>query len=190
MQETNHSQSDVGLLLRAVEFAANKHRDQRRKDVDASPYINHPIKVSSLIANIGRVFDIDVLMAAILHDTIEDTCTTKDELENTFGKEIARIVLEVTDDKNLPKMKRKALQIEHAPHMSEKAKIVKIADKCSNIEDVCNSPPSDWSLKRRLDYLNWAEKVVQGCRGVNEEMESYFSGTINSYRKKICMALG
>lgn len=107
---------DAATLLRAIEFAAEKHRDQRRKGVDASPYINHPIGVAAMIANIGGVQDATVLLAAVLHDTIEDTCTTQEELEKLFGREVLDVVIEVTDDKRLPKPERKLLQVEHAPY--------------------------------------------------------------------------
>ena len=176
---------DLGILLKAVEFAAERHRDQRRKGMDASPFINHPIRVASMIANIGGVDDLPVLVAAILHDTIEDTCTTEKELEMIFGSEVLRIVLEVSDDKNLPTKERKRLQVEHAPKVSRFAKILKIADKCVNIQDVSENPPSDWSTERRVKYLNWAEQVVSGCRGVNDSLELCFDETLKRAKKKL-----
>ena len=176
---------DAGLLLRAVDFAAVKHRDQRRKGVDSSPYINHPISVASMIANIVGVQDIPTLLAAILHDTIEDTCTTPDELEKLFGQDVLNIVMEVTDDKDLPKLKRKRLQVEHAPHMSPAAKLVKLADKCANIRDVSENPPADWSIDRRMEYLDWAESVAAGCRGANKTLEAYFDKTIMMARDRL-----
>ena len=104
-------------LMQATLFAAEKHRGQRRKDVGETPYINHPIMVVNLLANVGRIFDIETLQAGMLHDTIEDTDTTADELEEHFGFEVRSLVLEVTDDKRLEKPERKRLQVEHAPHM-------------------------------------------------------------------------
>lgn len=176
---------NAGLLLRAIEFAAEKHRDQRRKGVDASPYINHPINVASMIANTGGVQDLPVLLAAILHDTIEDTCTTKKELEMLFGSEVLNIVLEVTDDKGLPKLERKRLQIEHSSHMTLAAKLVKLADKSANIRDVSEKPPSDWSVESRMEYLNWAEKVVAGCRGTNKALEAHFDETLMGAKERL-----
>lgn len=175
--------SDAGLLLRAVEFAAEKHRNQRRKGTDASPYINHPIAVATLIANIGGVNDMTTLIAAILHDTLEDTETTPDELENLFGAEVLSIVLEVTDDKSLPKHERKQRQVEHTPHLSRAAKLVKLADKISNAREVSENPPDGWSLERRSEYLDWAEKVVAGCRGVNDALEAHFDETLRLARE-------
>src|SRR5207248_6449319 len=119
---------ELALLLKALAFAAHKHRDQRRKDAEASPYINHPIALADVLVNEGGVTDVDVLCAALLHDTVEDTATTQQELTDAFGSRIARIVAEVTDDKDLPKQERKRLQIEHAPHISREAKLVKLAD--------------------------------------------------------------
>src|SRR5215216_3011423 len=120
---------ELALLLKALAFAAHKHRDQRRKDAEASPYINHPIALADVLVNEGGVTDIDVLCAALLHDTVEDTATTHEELVDVFGSRIARVVAEVTDDKNLAKADRKRLQIEHAATLSAEAKLVKLADK-------------------------------------------------------------
>ena len=161
-------------VLQAVEFAAHKHREQRRKDRDSSPYINHPIQVAELIARVGGVEDLSVLMAAVLHDTVEDTETTFVELEEVFGPEVRDLVAEVTDDKTLSKLERKRLQKEHAPHLSNRAKLIKLADKTCNVRDVGHSPPTGWELPRRAEYLEWASQVVAGCRGVNPGLERYF----------------
>jgi GTP diphosphokinase / guanosine-3',5'-bis(diphosphate) 3'-diphosphatase len=162
------------LLLRAAAFAAHKHRNQRRKDADASPYINHPIALADVLANEAAVFDPTVLTAALLHDTIEDTDTTQAELDREFGLTIAAIVAEVTDDKSLPKAERKRLQIEHASHISTSAKLVKLADKICNLRDVANSPPADWAVDRKRDYFDWARAVVDRMRGTHEALERIF----------------
>lgn len=164
----------MNRLLSAIAFAANKHRDQRRKDSMASPYINHPIALANVLANEGGVEDERVLVAAILHDTIEDTETTEQELIREFGQEITSIVLEVTDDKSLPKAERKRLQVEHASSISRRAKLVKLADKICNLRDVADSPPSDWSLQRKQEYFEWARSVVDGLRGVHPTLERIF----------------
>lgn len=143
-------------LLDAVMFAADRHKNQRRKDADASPYINHPIALAHLLATTGEVDDIDVLRAAILHDTIEDTETTFFELQDRFGSTVANLVQEVTDDKALPKQRRKELQVEHAPHKSNGAALVKLADKICNLKDIATTPPADWPLARRQEYFDWA----------------------------------
>src|SRR5690242_9518877 len=117
--------SDIEMVIRAAAFAAHKHRDQRRKDAGATPYINHPLGLARILTAEGGVTDAATICAALLHDTIEDTETTAAELEAQFGVEIRAIVEEVTDDKALPKADRKRLQIEHAPHISDKAKLVK-----------------------------------------------------------------
>jgi GTP diphosphokinase / guanosine-3',5'-bis(diphosphate) 3'-diphosphatase len=134
-------------IIKASAFAAAKHRNQRRKDAEASPYINHPIALADVLANEGGIEDPTVLCAAILHDTIEDTETTPEELERHFGRHVAAIVLEVTDDKSLEKHVRKQLQIDHAPHISREAKLVKLADKICNLRDILDSPPADWSTR-------------------------------------------
>lgn len=164
----------TGLLLRALRFAAEKHNDQRRKDSKASPYINHPIQVANILWTIGEVRDVNLLVASILHDTIEDTGTHPDEIESLFGEEVRSLVQEVTDDKSLPKQVRKQLQVERAPHKTTKAKLLKLADKISNVGDIITSPPRDWSLERLKEYLLWTERVVAGLRGVNEKLESHY----------------
>jgi guanosine-3',5'-bis(diphosphate) 3'-pyrophosphohydrolase len=171
---TANDRADTGTLLKAVEFAASKHRDQRRKGADASPYVNHPIGVAYLLADSGGVTDLDTLAAAVLHDTLEDTETTTNELDQLFGSAVRRIVEEVTDDKTLEKSVRKELQVDHARSLSPSAKAVKIADKIMNVRDVTDSPPADWDLARRVEYLDWAERVVAGCRGTNIGLEEIF----------------
>jgi guanosine-3',5'-bis(diphosphate) 3'-pyrophosphohydrolase len=165
-------------LLRAISFAADKHSRQRRKDAEASPYINHPIGVATVLAAEGDVSDEATLMAAALHDTVEDTETTFAELEEHFGPEVAGLVRELTDDKTLEKGERKRLQIEHARESSMRAKQVKIADKICNVRDITDTPPADWPLQRRRDYLAWSEQVVAGCRGVNPKLDKAFDRAI------------
>lgn len=155
---------DIGLLLRAIAFAADKHRSQRRKDAEASPYINHPIAVAELLANEASVLDVDVLVAAILHDTLEDTDTTETELIATFGAKVSSIVAEVTDDKRLPKAERKRLQIEHASAASAEAQLVKLADKIVNLRDLATRPPARWPIERRREYFDWCKDVVATTR--------------------------
>mgnify|MGYP000956370407 CR=1 FL=1 len=172
------STDQIGLFVKAAAFAAEKHRDQRRKGVSASPYINHPIAVANVLANEGGVHDITILCAALLHDTIEDTDTTDAELVSEFGAEIAGIVGEVTDDKSLEKQERKRLQIEHATTVSPKAKLVKLADKICNLRDILESPP-DWDINRKRGYFAWAADVVAGLRGVHPRLESTFDSLRN-----------
>lgn len=170
--------NDVGLIIRAARFAADKHRNQRRKDADASPYINHPIALADVLVNEGGVTDSVVLCGALLHDTIEDTDTTADELRAVFGEEITRVVLEVTDDKRIKdKATRKQLQVEHAPHISTQAKLVKLADKICNLRDMVVSPPAGWSRERKTEYFDWAARVIAGVRGAHPRLEAVFDHT-------------
>ena len=177
------SNSDTAKLLDALRFSAFKHRDQRRKDRGASPYINHPIEVATLLATIGGVTDIATLVGAILHDTIEDTETTPEEIEEKFGREVRELVAEVTDDKNIPKYERKRLQVTNAPRASNRAKLIKLADKTANVRDVMHNPPTHWPLERRRYYLEWTAHVVAGCRGVNEPLERYYDQVLAEGRK-------
>ena len=176
---------DIELLLKAILFAAQKHRDQRRKDEDASPYINHLIEVAEILARVGGVSDMATLLAAVLHDTVEDTGTTSSELEEAFGPGVRLLVDEVTDDKTLPKDIRKELQIEHAPNLSLRAKQIKIADKICNVHDVTYTPPPKWPLERRREYLRWAAKVVEGCRGSNPNLEHHFEEKLREAWSKL-----
>ena len=173
------------LILKAAHFSAQKHSTQRRKDENASPYINHPISVALAIAQIGGVDDPEILAAALLHDTLEDTETTPEELEAEFGKKVCEYVLDVTDDKTLPKDERKSRQIEHAKKISKGAALIKLGDKISNVTDVTNNPPADWDINRRKQYLDWAEKVIENCPKVNDRMENKFKEIIKQGREAL-----
>ena len=164
----------INELVKAMVFASGKHRDQRRKDVCASPYINHPIQLVDVLTNEAGITDINVLKAAILHDTIEDTETTKEELEQNFGSHICTIVLEVSDDISLCKSERKQAQINHAAGLSDEAKLVKLADKICNLRDVADNPPAGWNVQRRQEYFDWALAVINGLRGIHPELELIF----------------
>lgn len=175
-----NNSTEYPAILKALHFASIKHKDQRRKDEEASPYINHPIEVAELLARVGQVTDIVVLQSAILHDTVEDTETTAEEIEELFGAEVRSVVLEVTDDKSLPKQERKRLQIEHAPHISKRAQMVKLADKISNVRAIELTPPANWPLERRRAYLDWTQQVVAGLRGCNSHLEELYDQHLQS----------
>jgi len=166
--------AEITLLMEALAFSAFKHRNQRRKDVDASPYINHPIALARVLAVEGGVSDHKTLVAAILHDTLEDTETSYEELKEKFGRIIAETVREVSDDKMLSKADRKRLQVEHAQHLSRRARLVKLADKTCNVRDVASHPPHGWDLARRREYFDWARQVVDQIRGTHERLEAAF----------------
>lgn len=157
-------------LTKAYHFAAQKHTKQRRKNTEASPYINHPIEVAKLLTE-GGVQDQNVIIAGILHDTVEDTGTTYNELVNKFGKQIADIVIECSDDKNLSKIRRKELQIEHARAKSDEAKLVKLADKLSNLSDLYRDPPKNWSPEEIYGYFVWAYFVCREMIDTNDYLE-------------------
>ncbi len=172
-------------LLQALAFAADKHRQQRRKDPETTPYINHPIAVAAALAIEGEVTDRATLLCAVLHDTVEDTNTTFEELAQHFGADVADLVRELTDDKSLEKSERKRLQVEHAKASTARAKEVKIADKICNIRDVVGRPPANWPIQRRIEYLRWSEKVVDGCRGTNSRLDRVFDEAIRLGRKEM-----
>lgn len=182
---------DIGLILKALEFAAYRHRHQFRKGEDRVPFINHPVQVANLLANEADEKDPVLLTAAILHDVIEDTVESVEEkvklineISGIFGDEVAAITLEVTDDKSLPKTERKRLQIVEASLRSSRARKLKIADKVLNVRDITSNPPIGWPTERIIEYFNWAEKVVEGLRGVNSRLEKMFDESLKAGRGK------
>lgn len=185
MQETTSRSSgpDLAALLKAVAFSAEKHRLGKRKDADGTPYINHPIRVAMLLAEVGDVDDVSVLQAGILHDTIEDTATTPEELEAGFGPRVRSLVEQVTDDKSLAKQTRKDLQIAGIRDISPQARSIRIADKFANLEDIESRPPTNWTVDRKLGYLNWTLDVVRECRGANEELEAHYFRTFRRLQR-------
>lgn len=164
----------VLLLANAIDFAARKHTDQRRKGAADEPYVNHVISVARLLAEATEGRDPGLVAAGLLHDTVEDTETTLDDLAGAFGTDVADLVAEVTDDKSLPKAERKRLQIKKAAGKSHRAKMLKLADKTCNLRSLVDSPPPDWNGARRLDYVDWAKRVADECRGVNGFLEQAF----------------
>ena len=164
----------LGLILKAAVFAAEKHRGQKRKGVEAAPYIEHPIAVARALAEEGGVTDPELIAAALLHDTIEDTPTVHDDLKAEFGERVADLVAELTDDKRLPKEKRKEEQVAHAPKLSAGAKVVKLADKLCNLRELQASPPVDWPESRRAAYFKWSKAVVDRVRKSNAALARKF----------------
>jgi guanosine-3',5'-bis(diphosphate) 3'-pyrophosphohydrolase len=162
----------VATVINCVDFAARKHSTQRRKDVEGTPYINHPIGVARILTEEGGIDDIITIQAAVLHDTVEDTETTEEELRCNFGDDVTKVVMEVTDDKRLPTRDRKRLQIEHASSLSHRAKLVKLADKLYNLRDLKRSTPVGWTKERVNEYFVWAANVVAGLRGTNSALEN------------------
>jgi (p)ppGpp synthase/HD superfamily hydrolase len=161
-------------VLRAADMAARWHVDQRRKGAAQEPYINHLLEVASLVAEATGGSDPNLVIAALLHDAIEDQGVTAEMLTSEFGQHVADIVMEVTDDKALPKAERKRLQVVHAPNKSRAAKLIKLADKTSNLRTIASSPAADWSVERRLEYVEWAQAVVVGLRGTSLCLEQQF----------------
>lgn len=161
----------MSKLLKATRFAAEKHSEQRRKNPAATPYINHPIEVAEYLQRVGGVCDEAILIAALLHDTIEDTDTTESEIRDAFGETVLNLVLECTDDKRLEKAERKRLQIVNAPKKSPGAKQIKLADKTCNLRSILADPPNGWSVARQLEYFQWASQVVEGLTGVNDQLD-------------------
>ncbi len=164
----------IGKMAQAYNFAAVRHAHQRRKGEAAEPYMNHLTEVAELVARAAPDQSPHVVLAAVLHDTVEDTETTLVDIADNFGIVVAELVAEVTDDKSLPKVERKRLQIEHAAHASVGAKIIKLADKTSNLRSLASSPPAEWSDQRRMEYASWARQVVGACRGANASLEAQF----------------
>ena len=173
---------EFGRLLKAANFAAEKHRDQRRKDAEQTPYINHPLCVAETLRIFG-VDDENVLVAAILHDVLEDTSTSPGEIVQAFGIDVLTIVQEVTDDKSLAKQVRKDLQVESSATLSEGARWVRLADKICNLQDIVERPPVDWSIERLLQYVDWCERVIKQMPKINEGLETRFEMVCENARR-------
>ena len=165
---------DLVRFARAADYAARQHVAQRRKGESAEPYINHLTEVAALLAEATDGGDPVLVLGALLHDTLEDTDATYEDLVQRFGEEVASLVAEVTDDKSLRKEDRKRLQIEKTPGKSRRAKLLKIADKTSNLRSLLSSPPKGWTDERLRDYVVWADEVVRSCRGLNAWLEAEF----------------
>ncbi len=165
-------------VLRAADTAARWHVHQRRKGIAQEPYINHLLEVASLVAEATGGSDPGLVIAALLHDVVEDQSVRSEVLAGEFGQHVADIVMEVTDDKTLPKYERKRRQVENAGNKSHKAKLIKLADKISNLRAIASSPAADWSVGRRLEYIEWAKKVVVGLRGTSSWLERQFDEAV------------
>ena len=161
-------------VLKAADAAARWHADQRRKGAAKEPYINHLLEVAHLVGEATDGQDPNLVIAALLHDAIEDCAIAREDIAREFGEDVATLVVAVTDDKNVPKETRKRLQVERAPHKPTRVKLLKLADKTSNLRAIAASPPVNWSLERRLDYVHWARAVVVGLRGVHPWLEARF----------------
>ncbi len=177
--------SGLTLVSRAADFAARQHAGQRRKGAAKEPYINHLAEVAMLLAEATNGESAVLVAAGWLHDTVEDTGATREDIEQLFGEDVAGLVLEVTDDKRLPKAERKRLQIVNAPKKSAGAKQLKLADKISNLRSLMLSPPDHWERERLTDYVDWSSKVVEGCRGVNAVLDRIFDETLHKARESL-----
>jgi len=161
-------------VLAAAEIAARWHSTQRRKGREGEPYINHLLEVAALVSRATQGEDADAVAAALLHDAVEDQRISRQTIAEAFGADVAGLVMEVTDDKSLPKEVRTRLQVEQAPKKSRRAKILKLADKISNVTAIGRDPPADWPIDRQLDYVQWGRDVVAGLRGASPELERLF----------------
>jgi (p)ppGpp synthase/HD superfamily hydrolase len=172
--------NDVIKIAKALDFAARKHTGQRRKGLAEEPYINHLAEVALLLAEATEGKDTDLVVAGLLHDCIEDQGVRKEDLEKMFGADVASLVQEVTDDKSLPKQERKQLQVTQTPHKSARAKLLKLADKISNLRSMKSSPPKDWDATRRREYFEWAKAVVAGCGDASTFLNAKFEEAYRS----------
>jgi guanosine-3',5'-bis(diphosphate) 3'-pyrophosphohydrolase len=171
----------IQSILSAALFASQKHANQKRKGAAAEPYVNHLIEVAQLVSMAVEEPAVNLVMAALLHDTIEDTGVTAAELIERFGREVADLVVEMTDDKSLPKAERKRLQIEHAPKMSARAQTIKLADKISNLRSILISPPADWDYERKRQYFDWGKAVVDALSAPNPILKDEFERTYRRF---------
>jgi (p)ppGpp synthase/HD superfamily hydrolase len=178
------TETPMVALARAYQFAAARHTHQRRKGEAAEPYVNHLTEVAELVAQATDAAEPEIIIAAVLHDTVEDTDATFDDLIAAFGERVSALVAEVTDDKALPKQTRKDLQVEHAAHASRGAQIIKLADKTSNLRALASSPPQGWSRERIDEYVAWATRVVDVCRPANPWLSGQFDAAVSALKAK------
>ncbi|MGD0360478.1 MAG: HD domain-containing protein [Bryobacteraceae bacterium] len=164
----------VRQILAAARFAAERHATQRRKGRTAEPYVNHLLEVAELLARTADQLDTNLIVAALLHDAIEDVGVSREEIAARFGEDVAALVAEVTDDKSLPKETRKALQVENAPRKSPRAQALGAADKIANVRSIVASPPANWSFERRVEYVRWARQVVGRYDRLNGRLAAEF----------------
>jgi len=160
-------------ILSAARYAAEKHAGQKRKGAAGEPYVNHVIEVAHLVST--ATDDVNVIVAALLHDVIEDTDVTAEEMSKHFGHDVTALVIEMTDDKSLPKKERKRLQVEHAPTMSVRAQTIKLADKISNLQSILSSPPANWDYERKRQYFEWGKQVVDALSSPNPFLKAEFN---------------
>jgi guanosine-3',5'-bis(diphosphate) 3'-pyrophosphohydrolase len=190
MNQPSRNETPAAAILRAATYAATQHGIQKRKDKTGLPYINHPLGVAEILARVAQVTDPLTLQAALLHDTVEDTDATPEDLERQFGSKVRDIVMEVTDDESLPKPERKQRQIDNAPNLSREARLIRIADKIYNCSEIRPDSPHEWSLEKKLAYLSWAETVVSRIRGTHPELERLFDETVETSRKNLAADKG
>lgn len=179
------SEAEIYRILQAAEFAAERHQKQTRHNVQKTPYIIHPLHVARHLLMTGHVYDADILMAALLHDTVEDTDTSLDELRGHFGYRVQQLVQELSDDKSLPKEERKHLQIQNAAKKSLEAALITLADKLSNLSDMLENPPVGWDLERISNYFLWAQEVVRNLPPVNPFLLNAVDDIIEEYWQRL-----
>jgi guanosine-3',5'-bis(diphosphate) 3'-pyrophosphohydrolase len=181
--KVSHPTNELAAILSAVLFAAERHANQKRKGKAGEPYINHLIEVAQLVSSALPEPDTNLVIAALLHDTIEDAGVTKPELVERFGSDVAELVSEVADNKSLPKVERKRLQVESAPTRSVRAQVIMIADKISNLRAILASPPADWDFQRRKEYFDWAKRVVDRLTSPNPILKTEFERTFRQFNE-------
>lgn len=181
--EKSHKQFDLEKLLKAIEYSAKKHEGQIRKDAEKTPYIIHPIGVTELVWEVGNIRSVNVLISALLHDSLEDTDATENEIETLFGSRVLYTVKEVTNDPNLSGQENKKRQVDHARMMSLDGQLVKLADRLYNVKDL-KSPPPSWSKKKVDEYYGWGEKLLAELKGTNEDLELALQKLITAHKEK------
>ncbi|VDK82368.1 unnamed protein product [Litomosoides sigmodontis] len=182
-KDNNGFTDDMSLVIKAADLAARRHRKQRRKDATQTPYVNHPIGVAYILTNEGKITDAATIIAAILHDTVEDTKTTDEEIRKMFGDEVADIVKECTVMKSMKREERMKSQLEKASKLSCKAKLIQLADKLYNIRDIERGTPFGWTNQQTMEYVLFAKDLLLNIRGTNGPLETALDDVINKYMK-------
>ncbi|EFO18322.1 hypothetical protein LOAG_10172 [Loa loa] len=173
----------ISLIIEAVDLAARRHRQQRRKDAAQTPYVNHPIGVAYILTSEGQITDTTTIIAAILHDIVEHTKTTDEEIRKMFGDEIADIVKECTMVRSMKREARMKSELEKASKLSHKAKLVQLADKLNNIRDIERGTPLGWTKQHVTEYIIFAKDLLSKIRGIHGPLESALDDIINKHIK-------
>jgi len=178
------NEKDAEAVLGAAIFATEKHKSQVRSNEKKTPYIIHPIEVADLVMKIGHVYDKDVLITALLHDVMDDTQTTYEQITSLYGTKVSSYLEEMTSKQGLSLKEQKKQQIMQAFRQNPSVAIIKLSDKLSNLKTLATSPPPSWSRDRIDQYFQWAQTVIENLPESNQLLKKAVKNVISDYWEK------